>query len=385
MILVIAVLLLIIWIVPVNLIIAGITCLITANVSGGANNKQYTTLTKVNPYFTKPIAIAKADTKWLTGNLTPDIPEAPYIYQETVYPPIKITGLDIKKIVRRPLHWGQRKLLLTEIDFLSTPELKNQIVVYAGAADGRHIVFLSELFPKTEFHLYDPRPFYKQCYNHPRIHINPFYEGKPKTDTTNFFTDEVAGWYTGKPVWFVSDIRTQPKEPDILENQAAQQGWVHIMKPERSMLKFKMPYPVEGNSITYTYLDGEIRMQCWPPIYSAETRLIVEGVPKKNREWDILKYERQCSWFNTIQRLGDFGAVNLRLVGVASDETVDEFWNQYAPNIQHGSDFVYELQILTKYIQQQSAIYQDLHILVQKINRSLLGPQENFIRRLHHK
>jgi hypothetical protein len=55
---------------------------------------------------------------------------------------------------------GQRKLLLTEIYFLSkyiTPETQEEFwVIYAGAASGSHHLILKEMFPKVTFLLFDP-------------------------------------------------------------------------------------------------------------------------------------------------------------------------------------------------------------------------------------
>jgi hypothetical protein len=58
------------------------------------------------------------------------------------------------------IHWGQRKLLMCEIEFLCKHAKSGDTVVYAGAAPGRHILTLAELlFPELDFQLYDPAPF----------------------------------------------------------------------------------------------------------------------------------------------------------------------------------------------------------------------------------
>ena len=62
--------------------------------------------------------------------------------------------------VEKGLHFGQRKLLLSEIEFLtSIGDVTDAIVVYAGAANGSHLPFLFSLFPATKFVLIDPAPF----------------------------------------------------------------------------------------------------------------------------------------------------------------------------------------------------------------------------------
>jgi hypothetical protein len=57
------------------------------------------------------------------------------------------------------LHWGQRKLLMSEILYLlmyTTPTEKYN-VIYVGAADGLHINVLVQLFPNVTFYLFDYR------------------------------------------------------------------------------------------------------------------------------------------------------------------------------------------------------------------------------------
>ena len=57
------------------------------------------------------------------------------------------------------LHWGQRKLLLSEIQFLAQHLDKLKYVIYAGAAPGNKAFWLSQLFPSIKFILVDPVPF----------------------------------------------------------------------------------------------------------------------------------------------------------------------------------------------------------------------------------
>src|SRR5271170_7957656 len=54
------------------------------------------------------------------------------------------------------LHWGQRKLLLNEIEFLTVYGDRSDTIIYIGAADGLHLEYLSKLFPNHNFILYDP-------------------------------------------------------------------------------------------------------------------------------------------------------------------------------------------------------------------------------------
>ena len=58
-------------------------------------------------------------------------------------------------------YWGQRKLLFSEIQFLTNVSsynvpLNQCVLVYIGAAGGAHIPFLAKLFPQLRMILYDP-------------------------------------------------------------------------------------------------------------------------------------------------------------------------------------------------------------------------------------
>jgi hypothetical protein len=55
------------------------------------------------------------------------------------------------------LHWGQMKLLLTELQFLTSHAIKENVnVVYAGSSPGHHLKVLIELMPPSwNWHLYD--------------------------------------------------------------------------------------------------------------------------------------------------------------------------------------------------------------------------------------
>ena len=73
----------------------------------------------------------------------------------------------------KKLHWGQRKLLLSEIDFFNRvaadmgPEkFKNQVisVCYPGSAHGNHLMILMELYPNIIFYLWDPARYNNVLY-----------------------------------------------------------------------------------------------------------------------------------------------------------------------------------------------------------------------------
>ena len=133
-------------------------------------------------------------------------------------------------------HWGQRKLLIGEIYFLTKYNDPKKIILYIGAADGYHIDFLAKLFPHNRFILYDPGTF----------KINPSQQIEIHK---KFFTDSEAKKYRamGKSILFISDIRNLDvikniKDKDenraddiIVEDLTKQQRWIEIIKPYKSM------------------------------------------------------------------------------------------------------------------------------------------------------
>ena len=111
-----------------------------------------------DPYFTKLITIKKPKSKYLTNQITSNYPESLFLSltKYKIYPHEKYTlepgAIDLKKIKYKNLHWGQRKLLLSEIDFLTdfidlSKNKQKILIIYAGAADGKHISLLSKMFP----------------------------------------------------------------------------------------------------------------------------------------------------------------------------------------------------------------------------------------------
>jgi cap2 methyltransferase len=206
-----------------------------------------------------------------------------------------------KKEIITALHWGQRKLLLTEIEFLTnylsdnTYLKKNTYVIYAGSAPGTHIEYLSKLFPDMYFMLYDPRQF------SPKLNKNPYINTYEQ-----FFTDDTAKeWisdkHPDKNILFISDIRTGSTDMEIkdfemcvkLDNEN-QMSWYNIINPKKSMFKFRLPY--DSDEITQ-YLNGQVFLQPYAPTTSTETRLIVDE-KAKIKSYDDRIYEEQMFYFN---------------------------------------------------------------------------------------
>lgn len=197
------------------------------------------------------------------------------------------------------IHWGQRKLLLSEIMFLTRYGHLSDTVLYVGAAPGTHIPFLSDLFPDHKFILVDPNAF--QAKNSKKITI-----------INDYFTDEMAEEYSEKKVLFVCDMRTADhrqmtpleNEEFVIKDNLTQAGWVMKMKPAKSMLKFRCAYPDVYSEKT-KMLKGDIYIQVWPGASSTETRLVVDD-ELEMIEYDNVVFEEQLFHHNIVTRYSKF-------------------------------------------------------------------------------
>ena len=216
-----------------------------------------------------------------TRSLSSDYPRRPYRRR---------TG-ELKTVI----HWGQRKLLLSEIEFLLLANEPTAVVIYAGAAPGTHVKILEELFPENHFVLVDPANFTVR-------------ESRSITLINKLFTNKLAKTlrrkYPNSPILFISDVRSgdQGLDDDAamqakVESDMNQQAeWHEILEAEKSMLKFRLPY-TPGRT---RYLDGDIRLPIWGPI-TTECRLIVNR-DARWRMYDHKKHEEQLFFFNTVAR-----------------------------------------------------------------------------------
>jgi hypothetical protein len=256
-----------------------------------------------------------------------------------------------KYATRHYSHWGQRKLLLSEIEFLNVfykkydKKFKNIIVIYVGSAPGTHIIYLIKLFPDVKFILYDPRDFNKNLHTHKNITIHQQY-----------FTNECAEKQLNNikkkstALLFISDIRgdnanlTQKEiEINVKNDHKLQYEWVKILNPELSMLKFRLPWDTEKT----TYLKGDIYLQAYAPLSSTETRLLVEkNAP--DMEYDNKKYEEQLFYFNKYYREAEFS-------NILSDTNI-----KHKKGLTDKYDNVAEINILHDYLKFNSQSTDDI-------------------------
>lgn len=211
-----------------------------------------------------------------------------------------------KQLPASTVHWGQIKLFLSTLQFLLDycPKDKDVNILYVGSAEGHNLPLLVDMFPKTNWYLVDPRKdkkgqsvFDKRLFTIPRV----------KKIVVDFFTDELANKMkkelNKKYFLFISDIRLfeatnrNEKEKDIDTDMKLQLGWYHILNPDYSQLKFRIPYYAKK----YDYLEGKIYLQDFAPVSSTETRLVVSKNAKM-KKYLLSDYENKLFYFNRLLR-----------------------------------------------------------------------------------
>ena len=226
-------------------------------------------------------------------------------------------------------HWGQLKLLIAEIQFLTrhSNPANGGLVVYVAAGPGEHIPDLIRMFPEYHFHLFADRFQGGLVVNIPE-------EIKGKyTPHVRFFGDEDAKHLRaetdkGGPVYFISDIRTgevkeAPEAPgasraqsaqsvpdanfeeQVLINMRQQEKWVEIIRPTAAHLKFRLPYVTAGQKTdNLNYLRGVLYVQQWGPLSTSECRLVVprpaDDEPYPKQDWN-LKYHEDAMYYHNLR------------------------------------------------------------------------------------
>jgi len=261
-------------------------------------------------------------------------------------------------------HFGQRKLFLNEVQFL-TKNMEPSVCVYVGAAPSNKGAFLASLFPDVKFIMIDPNPFDIKPYGNIKVETIPIenelindedvnvvvekaFESNSNICIINGFMtipiSKAIGKYVEKhpvPLYFVSDIRTNMEEAipttlDIVWNSAQQYNWIRHCNPKASMLKFRCPFFNESDEeiASYSekiktmpykddfeealklgadfekvfktkelvYFDGDVYLQPWAPVSSTETRLVIEDYNKPLIPYPFKNYEESLFYYNKISR-----------------------------------------------------------------------------------
>lgn len=279
-------------------------------------------------------------------------------------------------------HWGQKKLLLTEIQFLTqvckkVKSLSEYTIVYIGSADGRHFPIVYNMFPGLVWLLYDPNKFSKGVMNHPDINKSIFVYNM-------FFTDEtishVKSHSKSRKILFISDIRVMPSEEAVMVDMINQAKWSMALGADFMMFKFRLPYTTKENPVIpktikdlridsklvanpniiaqkdeMLYLKGDMFLQVYPPIHSTEVRLHVE----KSRDG---KYELATYNYKDIEEKMFYYNTYMRGVNDVDDAKNNIYDLEYIPGYDTSLECLMEYNIINDYLRVVKGIkVKDLH------------------------
>lgn len=181
------------------------------------------------------------------------------------------------KYVVNPIHHGQNKLMLSEIQFFTKMAIDEGFIIYVGSAPGDHIPLLASLYPKFRFVLIDPghldstiktkfsRVMDKLIVIRGGDYSEQIICGKKQISIIpDFCSDDMMDNLSKLPnvVGMISDIRTSrlcgtdvqttgPEELDVIGNQMMQANWFKILRVAQEnrgdrgagiLFKFRIPF-----------------------------------------------------------------------------------------------------------------------------------------------
>jgi hypothetical protein len=302
------------------------------------------------------------------------------------------------------IHIGQRKLLITELYFLNNIEYntKDVLFVYAGAAPGYHVNFISKYIPDMPMILIDSADFYVKNSKYIKS-VNDINLKKDKVKIyiyQGLMSIELAKDLSKfKNIVFLSDIRTSylqdriyggPSDADILINNAQQMVWIDIIKPLKYFIKFRLPFYFDKSyarkqievmqypenkpyidyciskfnvnyenmliSRTFSSFDGEIITQPWTKTTSTETRLM--GSSTEIVDYNK-SYRNRLFYYNNVLRLLDY-------------DNIEPTFKKDPFTCKCG-DCCYEYHVLKEFIK-KFKIKKSIHELQIEINK-YMGPE----------
>ena len=229
---------------------------------------------------------------------------------------------------------GQRKLLISEMEFLTKYSHLSDTLIYAGSSPGHHIDIIIRSFPNIKrWILYDPYETVLTPQNNIEIY-------------KKCFSIDIAKQYKDLNALFISDIRSYDRsisKPDIKfadliiqSDMELQKEWVENGNFVMSSLKFRLPWNL-GTSTKY--FDGDLHTQSWTGEYSPELRLFTDG--KLYKIYNHKKIDNQMYWYNTVKRskenydrLHEYEVIQeymkqIKKVKEGLDRSIDFFINVY--------------------------------------------------------
>jgi cap2 methyltransferase len=231
----------------------------------------------------------------------------------------------------RNIHIGQRKLLMSEIHFLTEVHRYNtahtpMLCVYAGACPCTHLMVLLNMFPNVYFLLVDPafKIQHARDLNNPRVYVCAYnFDADTVSAIKRWLENRHTGshWVqhalnllcgrrfpverNGENLLFISDIRRKPYDDDYIALEMRnQENWFINLGAFAGLLKFRLPFTnkVTGKGMrSVKSLYGELCLPIWGPNSTTECRLLVWKGAKSKMYYPAI-HERLMAGFNSVNR-----------------------------------------------------------------------------------
>lgn len=268
----------------------------------------------------------------------------------------EIFGTELaKEMYKNKYHFGQLKLFMSELLFLSKyAKHENILVLYVGAANGYHTWYMAKhMFPNFKFHLFDRTKFHDIFYEQKLDNVKII---------SDYFSEKYANKYSQNTdnILFMCDMRnldiklfkdktlknkdeyikkplSEDQEQIISKDMNDQLAWAEIMKPLACYLKFRLPY----DGTNFDYLKGKIYLQPYSP-NGNECRILITQYEKKI-EYNSSDIDGKIAYFNWVMRVQE--------IHTKWDDICDKY------KIKNKWDNVYSLYIVQYYLKKFGRLY----------------------------
>ena len=193
-------------------------------------------------------------------------------------------------------HWGQRKLLLSDIEFLTEYGEPGCTVVYAGVGANAHTdILASNFFPEYKWVLIDSCKFNHKYTANVTVRKERFCD-----DIAKEFADTEKVLFIGDPHSASDpDLGVEVRHDMLLKDLQCLKAWILAMGPKAALIKFRLPYQ-RGST---EFLDGTMYLPVFGAPTSSETRLAIPNPSiDRVRVYDHSWYEDVMFYHNTVRR-----------------------------------------------------------------------------------
>jgi hypothetical protein len=149
------------------------------------------------------------------------------------------------------MHIGQRKLFISELQFLTLklPDLATEAyVVYAGAAPSCKMKLLIDLFPNVTFILVDPNEFYIYWNEYKKPHYTDRQGGQSRPSVVYLSYSDVNMYNSTNPAWNPKSINYYNPTTKTVEFVANKLGTATVAPARKNFKSTQIARTISGDA-----------------------------------------------------------------------------------------------------------------------------------------